>query len=96
MNGIGGSPIAQAVGLGQGPEAPEVGGEKVTPTNLPHPFSHSLIEHHDDGSHTMHHIHRQHGHVHSQPHQEGDVRGTASDHEGMLDHVMDHTGIEAE
>lgn len=56
-----------------------------------HKFSHSVIEHHDDGSHTIHHIHQKHGHVHDVPERDGDVRGAAGDHDAMLDHMMDHT-----
>jgi hypothetical protein len=56
-----------------------------------HPFSHTVVEHHKDGSHTVHHIHEKHGHVHEVPHRDGDVRGAAGDHDGMIDHVMDHT-----
>jgi hypothetical protein len=50
-----------------------------------------VVEHHRDGSHTIHHIHEKHGHIHSVPKRDGDVRGAAGDHDGMLDHVMDHT-----
>ncbi len=87
MNGfsVAGAPTAQAVNMG--------GQESEVPT-LPHPFSHSVIEHHNDGSNTVHHINRKHGYTHSQPQQEGDVRGSAADHDGMLDHMMDHVGIE--
>jgi hypothetical protein len=56
-----------------------------------HKFSHTVIEHHDDGSHTVHHIHQKHGHVHAVPEREGDVRGAAGDHDAMMDHIMDHT-----
>jgi hypothetical protein len=56
-----------------------------------HPYSHTVIEHHDDGSHTVHHIHKKHGYVHNTPAREGDVRGAAADHDGMLDHMIDHT-----
>jgi hypothetical protein len=56
-----------------------------------HDFSHTVIEHHDDGSHTVHHIHKKHGHEHNVPKREGDVKGAAADHDAMLDHVMDHT-----
>lgn len=56
-----------------------------------HKFSHTVTEHHNDGSHTIHHIHEKHGHVHNVPVREGDVRGAAADHDGMMDHMMDHT-----
>ena len=56
-----------------------------------HNFSHTVIEHHEDGSHTIHHIHKKHGHVHDVPKRDGDVKGAAADHDSMLDHVMDHT-----
>jgi hypothetical protein len=61
-----------------------------------HPFSHTVIEHHGDGSHTIHHIHGKHEHVHTVPERDGDVRGGAGDHDGMLDHLIDHTGEPAE
>jgi hypothetical protein len=48
-----------------------------------HPYTHTHIEHHDDGSHTVHHVHK------DGPHK--DVKGAVADHDGMLDHVMDHT-----
>lgn len=58
-----------------------------------HSFSHTVTEHHKDGSHTIHHIHEKHGHVHNVPVREGDVRGAAADHDGMMDHMMDHTSV---
>jgi hypothetical protein len=48
------------------------------------------VEHHSDGSHTVHHVHEQHG-FQGPAVREGDVKGAAGDHDGMLDHVMDHT-----
>lgn len=48
-----------------------------------HKFSHTHVEHHKDGSHTVHHVHEE------GPHK--DVKGAAGDHDAMLDHVMDHT-----
>jgi hypothetical protein len=48
-----------------------------------HPFTHTHIEHHADGSHTVHHVHK------DGPHK--DVKAAAVDHDGMLDHVMDNT-----
>jgi hypothetical protein len=56
-----------------------------------HPFSHTVIEHHDDNSHTVHHIHQKHGHAHSVPKRDGDVKGSAGDHDSLMDHMMDHT-----
>jgi hypothetical protein len=56
-----------------------------------HKFSHTVIEHHKDGSHTVHHIHEKHGHNHDVPTRDGDVKGAAGDHDAMLDHIMDHT-----
>ena len=56
-----------------------------------HQFSHSVVEHHEDGSHTVHHIHKKHGFVHSTPVRDGDVKGAASNHDEMVDHMMDHT-----
>lgn len=87
--GVGGALTAQAINGGQEPEG-------AGALALPHPFSHSIIEHHNDGSHTMHHVNRKHGYVHAQPHKDGDVRGSAVDHDAMLDHLMDHTGLEEE
>jgi hypothetical protein len=48
-----------------------------------HKFTHTHIEHHNDGSHTVHHVHQ------DGPHK--DVKGAAADHDGMMDHVMDNT-----
>ena len=56
-----------------------------------HKFSHTVIEHHKDDSHTVHHIHEKHGHVHTAPERDGDVKGGAGDHDSMIDHIMDHT-----
>lgn len=56
-----------------------------------HEFSHSVVEHHDDGSHTIHHIHKKHGYVHTTPKRDGDVKGSAGDHDQLMDHMMDHT-----
>lgn len=58
---------------------------------MAHSFSHTVVEHHKDGSHTVHHIHSKHGHIHSVPLRDGDVRGAAGDHDGMIDHIMDNT-----
>lgn len=56
-----------------------------------HPFSHTVIEHHADNSHTVHHIHEKHGHAHSVPARDGDVKLAAGDHDHMLDHMLDNT-----
>lgn len=48
-----------------------------------HKFTHTHIEHHADGSHTVHHVHEE------GPHK--DVKGAVADHDGMIDHLMDHT-----
>lgn len=58
-----------------------------------HPFSHSVVEHHRDGSHTVHHIHEKHNHVHTAPEKDGDVKGGAGDHDSMIDHMMQHTSM---
>ena len=56
-----------------------------------HPFSHTVIEHHKDNSHTVHHIHEKHGHQHATPVRDGDVKGAAGSHDDMMDHIMQHT-----
>lgn len=56
-----------------------------------HPYSHTVIEHHEDGSHTVHHIHGKHGHQHSVPTRDGDVKHAASHHDAMIDSMMEHT-----
>lgn len=48
-----------------------------------HKFTHTHVEHHKDGSHTVHHVHEE------GPHK--DVKGAAGDHDAMIDHIMDHT-----
>ena len=48
-----------------------------------HKFTHTHVEHHKDGSHTVHHVHE------DGPHK--DVKGAAADHDAMMDHMMDHT-----
>lgn len=48
-----------------------------------HKFTHTTIEHHDDGSHTVTHHHKD-----GAPH---DKKYAAADHDSMLDGVMDHT-----
>jgi hypothetical protein len=47
-----------------------------------HGFTHTHIEHHADGSSTIHHVH------HMGPHM--DAKGAAMNHDGMMDHMMDH------
>lgn len=56
-----------------------------------HSFSHTVVEHHKDGSHTVHHIHEKHGHQHTTPERDGDVKHGTSSHDEMVDSVMDHT-----
>lgn len=56
-----------------------------------HKFSHTVVEHHKDGTHTIHHIHEKHDHQHTAPEREDDVKGAAGDHDGMMDHMMQHT-----
>jgi hypothetical protein len=48
-----------------------------------HKYTHSHIEHHKDGSHTVHHVHE------DGPHK--DVKYAASGHDEMIDGLMDHT-----
>jgi hypothetical protein len=55
-----------------------------------HNFSHTVVEHHEDGSHTVHHVHKKHNFAGPEK-RDGDVKGAAMDHDGMMDHVMDHT-----
>lgn len=55
-----------------------------------HHFSHTVVEHHEDGSHTVHHVHKKHG-FNGPEKREGDVKGAAGDHDSMMDHLMDHT-----
>lgn len=53
-------------------------------TNMKHhKFHKTTVEHHKDGSHTVHH-HHEDGEKH-------DVKGAVADHDGMMDHIMDHT-----
>jgi hypothetical protein len=56
-----------------------------------HKFSHTIVEHHEDGSHTVHHVHEKHKHVDTTPKRDGDVKGAAGDHDALMDHIMDHT-----
>jgi hypothetical protein len=58
-----------------------------------HPYSHTVIEHHKDGSATVHHIHEKHNHVHDLPVRDGDVRGATGSHDELMDHMMDHTSM---
>jgi hypothetical protein len=55
-----------------------------------HEFSHTIIEHHEDNSHTVHHVHKKHG-FEGPAKRDGDVKGAAAGHDEMMDHVMDHT-----
>ncbi len=48
-----------------------------------HKFTHTHIEHHSDGSHTVHHVH-QDGPAH-------DKKYAAADHDHMMDGMMDNT-----
>lgn len=48
-----------------------------------HRFSHTNIEHHDDGSHTIHHVHK------DGPHK--DIKSAVADHDSLMDHMMEHT-----
>ncbi len=48
-----------------------------------HKFSHTHVEHHKDGSHTVHHVH--------EDGPQADVKGAAADHDAMMDHIMDNT-----
>lgn len=49
-----------------------------------HPYSHTHIEHHADGSHTVHH-------VHESGDAKKDVKAGVGDHDGLIDHIIDHT-----
>jgi hypothetical protein len=51
-----------------------------------HKFSHSTIEHHDDGSHTTTH-HHEDGKSHK--------KYASADHDHMMDGLMDHTAPSA-
>lgn len=55
-----------------------------------HKFSHTVTEHHGDGTHTVHHIHEKHG-FEGPARRDGDVKGAAGNHDQMMDHIMDHT-----
>jgi hypothetical protein len=48
-----------------------------------HPYKSTHIEHHADGSHTVHH--------HHESDSSKDVKGAVANHDGMMDHIMDHT-----
>ena len=48
-----------------------------------HKYTHSTIEHHDDGSHTTTHHHKDGA--------EHDKKYASGDHDSMLDGMMDHT-----
>ena len=49
-----------------------------------HGFTHSHIEHHKDGSHTVHHVHEDGPHA--------DVKHAAADLDGVHDSMEDHMG----
>lgn len=49
-----------------------------------HKFSHTHVEHHNDGSHTVHHVHES-----GDP--KKDIKAGVSDHDGLMDHMMEHT-----
>lgn len=50
-----------------------------------HGYTHTHIEHHADNSHTVHHVHQ------DGPHK--DVKSAVADHDGLMDHMMDHTSM---
>jgi hypothetical protein len=50
-----------------------------------------VIEHHGDGTHTIHHIHSKHGFTHTVAARDGDVKSGVGDHDSLMDHMMDHT-----
>jgi hypothetical protein len=56
-----------------------------------HSFSHTVIEHHADNSHTIHHIHEKHKHSDSTPKRDGDEKSAAGSHDEMMDNIMTHT-----
>jgi hypothetical protein len=58
-----------------------------------HKFSHTIVEHHGDGSATVHHIHESSGHTSNVPVGADDVRGAVADHDSLMDHMMDHTSM---
>lgn len=48
-----------------------------------HKFTHTTVEHHEDGSHTVTHHHKDGG-AH-------DVKHAVGNHDAMIDSMMDHT-----
>jgi hypothetical protein len=48
-----------------------------------HGFTHTHIEHHDDNSHTVHHVHK------DGPHK--DHKSAVPSHDHLMDNMMDHT-----
>ena len=48
-----------------------------------HKYTHTHVEHHEDGSHTVHHVHS------DGPHK--DSKYAAAGHDEMIDGIMDHT-----
>jgi hypothetical protein len=57
-----------------------------------HPFSHTVVEHHSDGSSTVHHIHEKHEHEQHIPTRDGDVKHAAADLDSLHDSMQDHLG----
>ena len=51
-----------------------------------HGFTHTHVEHHSDGSSTVHHVHKDGAHK--------DVKHAVSDLDGMHDSLQDHLGQE--
>lgn len=47
-----------------------------------HKFTHSTVDHHDDGSHTVTHHHEDPKHT---------VKHAVGNHDAMMDSMMDHT-----
>jgi hypothetical protein len=52
--------------------------------NAGHGFTHTNVEHHGDGSHTVHHVHE------DGPHK--DVKHAVADHDSMMDSMQEHLG----
>ena len=48
-----------------------------------HGFTHTNVEHHSDGSHTVHHVH--------EDGPQKDVKHGVADHDAMMDSMMQHT-----
>src|SRR6267378_4570648 len=57
-----------------------------------HPFSHTVIEHHGDNTHTVHHIHQDNKFAGTPMLPgKGDIRSAAGSHDEMMDRIMDNT-----